>query len=698
MRKSLGLSVKIGIIVGISIVVSALTVEFMSLNKFKKEFSANVKTNLQTVQRGILNNFVDTTTILRNAVVALAERPNFVEAMENGDAELVGRLAEQKRRIIGNDIIFVTDARGRIIFGSGGTFTRGQDAADMACVKDIVREGMAEAKTYESKPGMIGYSMLAAAEIRNERGTLLGSLVAGKDLSKQSFVDNLKDIYNIEISIMEGDTRVSSTIRDADGKSWAGSKVTNPEVLRRVEVNGETYETDSVLLGENYLNIYFPLKTELGKITGMVSTFGSKRAIDDTMQSVLITSTIFMLALVIILCVISGIIIVNLLKPLKTVRATLSDISSGEADLTKRITVTVNDEIGDVVHGFNAFTEKLQTIIKHMKESKDSMDVAGSDLQNTTDETASAVHEILANIESIHNQVTGQKQSVEQTAGAVDEISANITALNHMIENQSNGVTEASAAVEQMIGNIRSVNSSMEKMSQSFNDLQEHSHHGFEKLAVVSERVQQIDMQSQMLQEANTAIANIAEQTNLLAMNAAIEAAHAGEAGKGFAVVADEIRKLSETSSGQSKTIGEQLKVIQSSIMDMVNVSQESSRAFSSVASEIQETDKLVRQIKAAMQEQNEGSRQITGTLHDMNTSTQEVQSFALEMAEGSKSILEEVRKLQDATSAMKMSMDEMAVGAEKIHETGSALGTISSEMKQTIAKIGEQIDRFSNA
>lgn len=696
MKKGIKLSVKMGILVGLSIVISALAVEIMCLQEFKSEFGANVKMNLETVQRGILNNLNNRNIILRNAVVALSGRPNFIEAMEEGDASLIGDLAEQKRKIVGNDIMFVTDERGRVIAGSGGTFYKGTDISDMACVKDIVREGMSEAKTYESKSGIIGYSMLASSAIKDSGGNLKGALVAGYDLSKQSFVDHMQNIYNIEISIIEGDTRVSSTIKDSNGKSWAGSKITNSEVIQHVEVKGEIYETDSVLLGQNYLNIYFPLKTELGKITGMVSTFRNKGAIDRTINKVLKASTIFMCVLVLILCFVSGMIIVRLLKPLKTVKATLEDICSGEADLTKRITVTVHDEIGDVVHGFNAFSEKLQMIISHMKDSKEMLDTAGVDLQSTTDETASAVHEILANINSIHGQVNGQKQSVEQTAGAVDEISANISALNNMIENQSSGVTEASAAVEEMIGNIRSVNTSMEKMSKSFGDLQEHSHHGFEKLAVVSERVQEIDQQSKMLQEANMAIASIASETNLLAMNAAIEAAHAGEAGKGFAVVADEIRKLSETSTAQSKTIGQQLNQIKEAIVNVVSASTESSQVFAQVQEELHATDQLVMQIRSAMEEQNEGSRQITEALKLMNDSTIEVRNASAEMNEGNKMILEEVQHLQDVTIVMKQSMDEMHVGAQQINETGTMLTDVSNRVKNSIDKMGSQIDQFT--
>ncbi len=403
----------------------------------------------------------------------------------------------------------------------------------------------------------------------------------------------------------------------------------------------------------------------------------------------------FSIASVIILIVVAGIFLVKLMKPLTVVEAAITDIASGDADLTRRIDINSNNEIGYVVKGFNAFAAKLQDIIGDVKGSKEELNIAGTNLSNATHDTASSITQIIANIDSMHRQIEGQNQSVNQTAGAVTEIASNIESLGRMVESQSSGVTQASAAVEQMIGNISSVNISMDKMAHSFSELRSNSQVGIDKQKAVNDRISQIETQSQMLQEANVAIANIASQTNLLAMNAAIEAAHAGEAGKGFAVVADEIRKLSETSTAQSKTIGNQLTNIKESIGEVVSASSEASLAFEAVSGKLEETDALVMQIKSAMEEQNEGSKQITEALHNMQDSTLEVKNASAEMEEGNKMILKEVQTLQNAAMAMTQSMEEMGIGAKKINETGTALGEVSDQINASIDKIATQVDKF---
>ena len=383
------------------------------------------------------------------------------------------------------------------------------------------------------------------------------------------------------------------------------------------------------------------------------------------------------------------------LKPLIIVVKSINGIASGSADLTSRISIHSNNEIGAVVRGFNKFTEKLQTIGKEIKQSENNLVIVGDELRYCAQDTSTAIAQILSHISSMNERIAHQSDDVDRTVASISEISGSIQLVEQMIEMQSAGVVQASTAIKEMVENIRSVNQSVEQMAGAFTNLEQKAVDGASKQVAVNDRIAQIENESQMLQEANTSIANIAAKTNLLAMNAAIEAAHAGEAGKGFSVVADEIRKLSETSSKQSKTIGTQLQKIKESINSVVAASAQSSEAFNSVVDGIKATDEIVHQIRSAMIEQSENSQQINQTLGDINDKTMEVHSASSKMTTESQSMLSQVQSLESATKNMKDSMSEMKIGAEKIDETGAALSEIVEKLKNSIEGIGAEIDQF---
>jgi methyl-accepting chemotaxis protein len=386
---------------------------------------------------------------------------------------------------------------------------------------------------------------------------------------------------------------------------------------------------------------------------------------------------------------------VRITGPIVKTTLTLKDISEGEGDLTRTVNVNSKDEIGDLARYFNATLEKIKNLVVTIKNQTVALFDIGTELASNMTETAAAINEITANIQSIKGRVINQSSSVTETGVTMKQIIGNIDKLSDNVDRQSESVAKSSKAIEEMLVNIQSVTQTLVKNTDNVNQLMEASEVGRAGLQEVATDIQGIARESEGLMEINAVMQNIASQTNLLSMNAAIEAAHAGEAGKGFAVVADEIRKLAENSGAQSKTITTVLKKIKDSIDTITKSTDAVLNKFEAIDRGVKTVSEQEENIRKAMEEQGLGSKQILDAIGHLNEVTQLVKSSSEEMREGSKQVAQESRNLELTTHEISNGMNEMATGAEQINVAVIRVNAISGENKENIEVLVQEVSMF---
>ena len=364
-------------------------------------------------------------------------------------------------------------------------------------------------------------------------------------------------------------------------------------------------------------------------------------------------------------------------------------------DLTDRVAVKRNNEIGRLMTNLNMAIEHTHTMLTVLKEEADKMTAIGSDLSSNMEETAAAVKQISSNATTVKEKALMQAAGVTETAAAGEQIQGKLNLLVEGITRQSESITQSSALITRTAENMLRINKILSQNDELIKTVYSQMKAGTDGARAANEFVKKIAERSEALLEASQVIQNIASQTNLLAMNAAIEAAHAGESGKGFAVVADEIRKLAEESNMQGKQIGAVIKESTEIIAQVSEAGIQAEKTFTDVYGLISNISEKEDSIVDLMREQEENGTQVLSAIETINKVTKDVSTASIEMLEGGKQIAEEMQKLAEITRETTDSMTEIASGAEQITDAVEEVVSITEQNKTSIDHLAQEVGKF---
>ncbi|MBP3887372.1 MAG: methyl-accepting chemotaxis protein [Cellulosilyticum sp.] len=290
-----------------------------------------------------------------------------------------------------------------------------------------------------------------------------------------------------------------------------------------------------------------------------------KQSLKYTYHNAIVINIFTVICAVIVTVIVIIIVSRKMLQPImameKEISLMITEITKREGDLTKRVAVSSNDEIGSLAQGINTFLEKLQHIFIMLKADAEKMDGVVNEVfesVNTSNESASELsaltEQLSAAMQQIANNLVEMEKNNESVQGDVKNIAIESDQLNIYSKEMKQNAEQIKASAS---NNVKAI-------SDKVNEI----------LAVLNQAI----ADSESVNQVNTLtedILNITGQTNLLALNASIEAARAGAAGKGFAVVAEEIRGLADSSRLAANNIQEINAVVIKAVHNLASHAQE---------------------------------------------------------------------------------------------------------------------------
>ncbi len=352
--------------------------------------------------------------------------------------------------------------------------------------------------------------------------------------------------------------------------------------------------------------------------------------------------------------------------PLRQVSDRIRDIVKGNGDLTKRVEVHSDDEIGEVAKAFNSFADMLQTMLLRVLDNSQHLSEQVQSMTHSTAEVSAMSEDVTTTIQQISKGAEEQASKINEVNQLMQEVQETMKEVEMKAHETSKAVDQATQTAK--VGG-RLARGTIDKMVELNGIILENS-----------KMVGHLGLKSKEVGVVVEIISNIAEQTNLLSLNAAIEAARAGEQGRGFTIVADEIRNLAD---GSRKAVG-----------DITTLVQEMQDETSAVI-------KSMEKSSAEAQVGKEGIHQMEGALDGIVTVIENVVGHSKKITEMINAqglrFTQIVHSIQDinavseesaaSTEEVSASTEEQSASMEQINATFKELAALSQELKSMVEK-----------
>ncbi|MDL2219285.1 methyl-accepting chemotaxis protein [Ruminococcaceae bacterium OttesenSCG-928-O06] len=505
----------------------------------------------------------------------------------------------------------------------------------------------------------VALAVRAAMPVYDADGNLIGAVSVGRDLSELSFVDEMKALLGAEITIFHRDTRLATTVVNADGSRAVGTQASS-EVANKVLGTGQDHLGTAQILGRDAYVEYMPLQDENGENIGMLFAGKYTDVKNDAMLSFILISLGVGAGLLAIAVVLGLYISGKTVAPIKTLVGAAGQIAQG--DVNVQLDIQTKDETKQLADAF----EEMMASFQHQAQVLNAM--AGGDysvqmdIASDKDVVGKAIVDILDNNNHLMSDI---RQAADHVAAGAGQIADGSQALATGSTQQAATVEELSASISQIQVQSEETTQLAEKTVEEVDEAGRLMTESIDVMGRLNTAMAAIEESSQEISKVIKTIDDIAFQTNILALNAAVEAARAGQHGKGFAVVADEVRNLASKSAEAAK---ETAGLIQTSVDNVKQGAQLVEQTSQSLA----QVGEIAGHNAVAMKTVSEASSQQAAAITEVNTAIGQIS----QVIQANSATAEESAATAEELNAQSAILNQN-VGRFRLRQAGGAAGAL---------------------